>query len=270
MKKLWLLLLFLMFSCKKNNYLILKELKIDVFEKVNSCDFIEMINQQKLDDYLLKNPNFKEHCYELNTSKVGFIVLKFFDKEYLLEVVDEIPPEIKIDDIRLKINDDFDFNNYLKVSDNYDKLLFTNIKGFYKLDQIGEYLLEVEAVDSSKNKSKKSFKLTVVADEKNNDDNNVLDVKIHSENIKEEVLTTEINTKEAIDKILYSIEGVKDIKIAIDSELSDLIFLLTNNIIYQKAYQLDYSNVNLSVQGDYDVYYYDDINLIGKCKVIVE
>lgn len=272
MKKVILLALLLLVSaCKKEKYLVLNDLKIDVNQKVNSCDFIDSINGKDVNAYLKNNPNFKKYCFELDTSKIGFINISFGDKkEYTVEVVDEIAPDIKTNDIIYEIDDqnNFSFDKYYKVIDNYDPYPFINIKGEYDLFSEGEYILDIIAVDSSKNRSKKSFKLKVT-EKKKYTDVVVVDKQENITSLNHQKDNNDNDNLILNDVMDNSIKGVKDVYIKKESEINELIFLLTNSIEYHKAYQVEFESVNLSVVGNYTVNYKENGVLLASCNVFV-
>lgn len=99
---------------------------------------------------------------------------KLVKESIVVNVVDKIAPEIKIEDeedgcIKLALGE-FDYKSKITASDNYDKdeeikLDITSISKEY-LKQVGEYDIDIKAYDKSRNVSAKQIKLIVFDPEK--------------------------------------------------------------------------------------------------------
>ena len=90
--------------------------------------------------------------------------MKFKKKTYkvTLKVIDKKEPTIEgVKDIEVFVNDKVDLLKDVKVKDNSKDKTETKVEGKYDLSKAGTYNLKVVAIDKSKNKAEKEFKLMV-------------------------------------------------------------------------------------------------------------
>lgn len=87
------------------------------------------------------------------------------EKKYKINVIDTTPPKINVDDINISIKEKFDVNNYIEISDNYDKDIKNKIKvvsNNVDTNKTGTYNIILSATDSSNNTSNKTIKVNVL------------------------------------------------------------------------------------------------------------
>lgn len=267
MKRVFLILFLV--SCRSSPKLIFTDLKVGVHQKLNVCDLIDRVESVSIEEYLNKNTQANAFCIEINTTRLGLQKHHFLNREFYVEVVDEISPEIKIDRIILKDGDNLE--DIITVVDNHDVHPFVDIKGEYDLKKDGTYSVEVIAVDQSGNRSKKKIELQVQNDlntglSDNQRRNREEFIKNESVNLDMSVQDQD-NKIEDIDKVV--ILGIKDITITKGSSMDDLIFYLSKDIQSDIAFSIDFSKVNVDVSGAYSVEYLIEEMVAGRCMVFV-
>ena len=140
---------------------ILKDdLTLEFFEKKKVSDFIESINGEILDDYVIDSTS------QIGKQKVSF---SFRNEDrikvpysYEITVVDNTPPLIWLNQTyRVALNQEVDLEEDILCGDNYDANPKCYIEGEYDLTKVGKYPLTYRAIDSSGNSSSKKFTLEV-------------------------------------------------------------------------------------------------------------
>lgn len=85
--------------------------------------------------------------------------------------------------------------------------------------------------------------------EKNNNENN---------NESNEINDTNEEYHDNDDEIVF--KGYRDLTFKVDTDISDIVYALTKDIVCNVQVSLDYSSLNTSVEGCYPVnYYYEDM-----------
>lgn len=163
----------------KNEIIFIDKDTIEVDRNFNSCHLIEKVNDIEITDTMIDNNQIKlpnKEIIKCNTSnvevKTGKLTFEFtykkmnFKKEVTL--VDRKAPEINSDDefIVEEGNEYFVLSNYIDVKDNFDDEVFIGYTGSYDLNKIGEYPIEIKAIDKSENESIKKVVVKVVDKEK--------------------------------------------------------------------------------------------------------
>ena len=141
----------------KKNKLELTPLKteIPVYDEIEIKDILENIN--------VKN-------YKIDTNTIGKQELEIEYKNKIftykdkieINIIDTINPIILVKDITIQKENEIDLVNSFLCGDNYDIKPNCYIEGEYNTNEPGTYNLKYIAEDTSKNKTEKSFNLTVI------------------------------------------------------------------------------------------------------------
>ena len=156
-------------NIKKENNETSNTYEIEVYKKIN-----------------IKELTGDENLKEIDTNKIGKNTIKYENngeiKEIIVNVVDKTPPYIGIGDHYSHIiNTNFTFEQDVICVDNYDKDIECKIIGDYKIDELGETPLKIEAIDKSGNKTEKEFDLRVIEKpEKNNENIDIKNIKLEN------------------------------------------------------------------------------------------
>lgn len=141
------------------------EIIINVGEKLPSIsDYFQEKELVRLDEKVIKWENlvFKEKKILKPGTYKGYV---FFHKKRLslkLIVIDKEAPRLEnVKDIEIFVNDEINLLENIIVIDNSLEEITPKVIGDYDIKKAGEYLLNYQAVDSSKNEVKKEFKLIV-------------------------------------------------------------------------------------------------------------
>lgn len=265
---------------KQNEKIVIDVLKDNIKIEHNTTfdinKYIDIKKYQNSDKYHISFSN-----YDLN--KIGKQIItitvsnnfKKASKNLNIEVIDSIKPHLvlsknEITIFKSKIGSFDPLDYVVEVSDNYDKLLKTDVTiEKYNLD-LGENIINYILTDSSKNTITKSLKVYVKNDppkpkpiertENKDNNNNQINNTNYQPNINSE---SNHKTKDFIN-------GVRDLTIKKDSDLGNLVHILTSNISASKSISVDYSSVNLSVAGQYTVtYHLADTGINKTCTVTV-
>lgn len=163
----------------KNEIIFTDKDTIEVDRNFNSCLLIKKVNDVEITDTMIEDNEIKlpnKEVVKCNTSnlelKTGKLNYEFiykkvnFKKEITL--VDTQAPEINSEDefVVEEGNEYFILSNYIDVKDNFDDEVFIGYTGSYDLNKIGEYPVEIKAIDKSKNESIKKVVIKVVDKEK--------------------------------------------------------------------------------------------------------
>lgn len=163
----------------KNEITFIEKDTIEVDRNFNSCHLIQKVNDIEITDTMIENNEIKlpnKEVVKCNTSnaeiKTGKINFEFvykkvnFKKEVTL--VDTQSPQINSEDefVVEEGNEYFVLSNYIDVKDNFDDEVFIGYTGSYDLNKIGEYPVEIKAIDKSENESIKKVVVKVVDKEK--------------------------------------------------------------------------------------------------------
>lgn len=140
-----------------------EKLSIKIGQKVpNIKDIVKKEDLKKVKTIKWKNLKTEKNKVYNSGNYTG--TMKFKKKTYkvTLKVLDDEAPTIEgVKDIEIFINDKVDLLKDIKTKDNSKDKVETKIDGKYDLTKKGEYKLKVIAIDKSKNKSEKEFKLIV-------------------------------------------------------------------------------------------------------------
>ena len=166
-------LLFIMH--KETNTIILKsdvftyelgeEISADVSDYLKDADSTKNINEYKIitDDFKVvdnklvinkEKPEVGEHALS--------IVYKKLSKNVIIKVVDTTSPEFTTFEEKIRIeesSEEVDLTNYFDATDLAEVKI--TVEGDYDLTKAGDYVVDVIATDSSKNKTEKKSTITV-------------------------------------------------------------------------------------------------------------
>ena len=166
-------LLFIMH--KETNTIILKsdvftyelgeEISADVSDYLKDADSTKNINEYKImtDDFKIvdnklvinkENPEVGEYALS--------IVYKKLSKNVIIKVVDTTSPEFTTFEEKIRIeesSEEVDLTNYFDATDLAEVKI--TVEGDYDLTKAGDYVVDVIATDSSKNKTEKKSTITV-------------------------------------------------------------------------------------------------------------
>lgn len=173
-----IILISLLFIYNKKNKLIYKEeITINVGDKLPSIN--DYVDKKDLNKVKNININFKDINIEQNKIYYSGIYngsFSFNNKIYnvKLNVLDNISPTIEnIKDITIYEGEKIDLMKDIKVTDNSHEQIDIQLDGTYNISKKGEYNLKYIAIDKSKNKTVKEFKLIVKEKIKNNTNSNI-------------------------------------------------------------------------------------------------
>ena len=160
-------------TTKKKEKIIYTDVKEDTNIKINNDLTLEFGDNKSLSDYItIDNSEFKdkEITYdELGTKKIEFsyktsdgkINYRFIN----IDVVDTTSPYASVPSYKkIKVNSDISFIDDFLCADNHDRVLEKRLDGEFDLLREGTYTVKFVAVDSSENKTEKTFILDVVAE----------------------------------------------------------------------------------------------------------
>lgn len=173
-----IILISLLFIYNKKNKLIYKEeITINVGDKLPSIN--DYVDKKDLNKVKNININFKDINIEQNKIYYSGIYngsFSFNNKIYnvKLNVLDNIAPTIEnIKDITIYEGEKINLMKDIKVTDNSHEQIDIQIDGTYNISKKGKYNLKYIAIDKSKNKTVKEFKLIVKEKIKNNTNSNI-------------------------------------------------------------------------------------------------
>ena len=160
-------------TTKKKEKITYTDVKEDTNIKINNDLTLEFGDNKSLSDYItIDNSEFKdkEITYdELGTKKIEFsykgadgkINYRFIN----IDVVDTTSPYASVPSYKkIKVNSDISFIDDFLCADNHDRVLEKRLDGEFDLLREGTYTVKFVAVDSSENKTEKTFILDVVAE----------------------------------------------------------------------------------------------------------
>ncbi len=136
-----------------------ENLTIPFLSEYKISDFIEYINGEIIDDYLIDTS-------KLGTNKISFDyintqnikVTTFFE----LNIIDDIPPVIWLGETKTVTTDyEGDLLDDIVCADNIDDNPKCKIIGYYDTEKVGKYELTFKATDKSGNETIKEFTLNV-------------------------------------------------------------------------------------------------------------
>lgn len=165
--------------------------------------------------------------------------------------------EINVDDIVLEFDS---HENVGLIIPNIDSNKVGKSAYFFRLTdglELIEKGVEIEIIDNIENK----IEVKEVIEETEVEEINISNEEISLEDDKE---TKPLNQQ----AIQNYIDGIKDITIKVNSEVDELVYLLSKDISSDKEININYEEVNLSVVGKYTVYYQVE-DFVSKCFVYV-
>lgn len=243
--------------------IVLKDdLTVEFLEEKKVSDFIESINGNIVDDYIIDTTTLGEKEVTFNFINDQNIKLSY---SYNIEIIDTVEPLIWLGDrYSISVNSEDYLTQKILCGDNYDNKPNCFIEGEYDLNTVGEYNLVFKAIDSSGNKEEKEFILNVYE-------------PVKQENSKEEKTYT--NLEDVISK--YKNENTK-IGLDISSFQEDIDFSKLKEagvefVIIRVGYGYDNKNYldkkfnyNIEQANKYDIdvgiYYYSYANTLEEAK----
>ena len=252
-----------------------KEITLDVFSDFNPQEYIESVPEEE--NVSITYPDFKadvigDHEIEYKADNGH----KIFTAELLVHVVDTTPPNIDLKSNEVDINYNvhtFNCEYYVdSVSDNYDTELEFTCSSDIDWDKSQNKVI-YEAEDSSGNKTSETLVVNIVKpDPKPAQNESESTQSKPSQNSggggsESNASKPEVETPAETSKPF--IKGVKNMSVTKGTRLEDLIYLLTANVSTSSNMTVDYTSVNLSVEGEYPVRYYNQEGVVVSCIVTV-
>ena len=148
---------------KIKNATIIVDLKEDLttkfYSKVKVSEFITNINGTITDDYYINTEKIGPKTVEFTYINDENITIPY---QYEINIVDNIPPVVWLgSSYSVNVGYNGSLTEDIMCGDNYDDNPTCNIIGNYNFSVAGAYPLTYEAIDSSNNKTIKSFTLYV-------------------------------------------------------------------------------------------------------------
>lgn len=167
-----LVILFFLFLNKKDNTIIIfnNNLTLEYGNIAYISDYIDIKNGNLIDKEIIYNDigklNVKYNYFNSSNKKKSSL--------FILNVVDTTNPIVMLKDkLTLKKGYEDDVTQAVMCADNHDKNPICEVNGDYDINTIGEYPLTYIATDSSGNKTKIDFTLSII-DENNTYDNSYI------------------------------------------------------------------------------------------------
>lgn len=137
-----------------------KDLTTTFRKKINISKFIKKLDGQLLDDYIVDTNQVGNKKINIKFKNKYGIKVK---KEITINIKDITPPTIIINNpYTITKGSDINLEEEIFCADNYDDIINCQITGEYNLNQIGEYPLNITAIDQSNNITTKDFILKVI------------------------------------------------------------------------------------------------------------
>lgn len=194
----------------------------------NTISLIEKIGNTSITTEMMKDnkiiiDNFIVECDTIDTMKLGSYTVVFTtnatEDRYFKKVVyvkDIEPPKIKIKEDILELNyeeyEQYNFSNFITVTDNYDKQPEVKIT-IDDITDIGKYMVKIDANDSKGNTAKKEFHLLIKESESFGEEmqeNEILSQDEHNQQKTEESQQQEINSNTDSNKSVIGNKKNKD------------------------------------------------------------
>lgn len=145
-----LVFLLMLFNKKKKTIDFYIDKNFEYREVSKIKDYVPYYN---LDDYV--------DTYELGSKHFSFETKDCIYNVYYSVIDSTDPIMMGVSNITIKKGDNVSFDNRILCGDNYDRDIKCNVVGTYDINKVGTYNLKYVAIDSSNNKTEKSFKLIV-------------------------------------------------------------------------------------------------------------
>ncbi len=152
-----------------NDVFLKNDLTCNFREKVHVSDFVYQINGTILNNYYIDTSEVGIQNVSIQyRNRYGIKVRKTFK----VEVLDVTKPTIFVSNpYEIEVGSVSNLKDTIFCADDYDDYVDCSISGEYDLNKIGEYKLNIRAVDFSNNEESKNFVLKVI-DKKENKINN--------------------------------------------------------------------------------------------------
>lgn len=243
--------------------IVLKDdLTIEFLEEKKVSDFIESINGNIVDDYIIDTTTLGEKEVTFDFINDQNIKLSY---SYNIEVIDTVEPLIWLGDrYSVAVNSEDYLTQKILCGDNYDNKPNCFIEGEYDLNTVGEYDLVFKAIDSSGNEEEKKFILNVyepVAKENNSKEKTYTNLEDVISKYKNE------NTKIGLDISSFQ----EDIDFSKLKEAGVEFVIIRVGYGYNNKNYLDKKfNYNIEQANKYDIdvgiYYYSYANTLEEVK----
>lgn len=166
-------------GCQQQDYTVhfKKDLVIDYNSNDSPLSLIESIGKTKITEDMIEDDsiiikNFKISCQPIDTSvEQNYIVIfktndpdiKEYKKQVFVKDISAPVISFKQDKISIYSNEikSLNLNNYIKITDNYDKNPTVEIQSDKMVESAGEYVVTVTATDINNNISTKQILLIV-------------------------------------------------------------------------------------------------------------
>lgn len=155
-------ILFMIHVKKTDSIILIDDLTCFYREKINVSHFIDKMDGELLDDYLVDTSLVGRKRIEIQyKNRYGFVEQKRFD----IEVIDDVAPVIVVNNPYIvKVGELSNLSDNIFCADDYDDNIKCRITGDYDLNKEGSYSLYIDAVDKSGNRSHQEFVLKVTPD----------------------------------------------------------------------------------------------------------
>lgn len=147
-----------------------KTLETEFLSEVKVSDFIESINGDIIDDYLINTKTIGKKEIKFNYINEDKIKVNYiFD----IDIIDNTPPLVWLgSSYTVYVGNEIDFTKKVLCGDNYDNKPTCEVIGDYDFNTVGTYPLVFKATDNSGNTTEKNFNLNVINKTNNNNQGN--------------------------------------------------------------------------------------------------
>lgn len=171
-KKIWVsiilfLLLIVVSSCflffyfmNTEDIILRKDLSCHFREKVQVSEFIQKLDGELLNDYLVDTNEVGLKKIEVSYKNHYGLVMR---KKFTIEVIDVTPPTVIVANPYIVEKGSIEkLENTIFCADDFDDNVICEITGEYDLQKVGNYDLKIMATDASANRTSKEFTLQVI------------------------------------------------------------------------------------------------------------
>lgn len=137
-----------------------KDLSCHFREKVQVSEFIQKLDGELLNDYLVDTNEVGLKKIEVSYKNHYGLVMR---KKFTIEVIDVTPPTVIVANPYIVEKGSIEkLENTIFCADDFDDNVICEITGEYDLQKVGNYDLKIMATDASANRTSKEFTLQVI------------------------------------------------------------------------------------------------------------
>lgn len=137
-----------------------KDLSCHFREKVQVSEFIQKLDGELLNDYLVDTNEVGLKKIEVSYKNHYGLVMR---KKFTIEVIDATPPTVIVANPYIVEKGSIEkLENTIFCADDFDDNVICEITGEYDLQKVGNYDLKIMATDASANRTSKEFTLQVI------------------------------------------------------------------------------------------------------------